>query len=225
MRWQEHRLLRLPRLARPTENRSAENRRGFRLADPRGTPCTVSPFAAAATLRSRASTVSRIPGWARAVTGQKQSLADGPALRSFAAARPTSSGAGSCVIMPASPSARRAGLRKVVHFGGPHGQRDHRPTGQIANDTRQTSLAEPDRGDPALRPVDRQLADPERSGRGAAAQRRADQRRELRRRVGLDDVVRRARLQRRGQAECLEAKSAGGGLSLTRWDIAGRLAQ
>ena len=34
------------------------------------------------------------------------------------------------------------GLRKVKHFGGPHGQRDDESIGQIANNAQQTSLAE-----------------------------------------------------------------------------------
>ena len=34
------------------------------------------------------------------------------------------------------------GLRKVEHFGGPHGQGDHQSIRQIANNAKQTSLAE-----------------------------------------------------------------------------------
>ena len=36
------------------------------------------------------------------------------------------------------------GLRKVEHFGGPHGERDHESIVQIANHAQQTSLAEVD---------------------------------------------------------------------------------
>lgn len=58
---QEHRLVRLPRLERPTQKQPAAIRRGLKLVDHPEHACTRSPFSAV-TVRSRASPVRRIPG-------------------------------------------------------------------------------------------------------------------------------------------------------------------
>ena len=76
------------------------------------TPCTRSPFSVA-TLRSRASPVSRIPRQARAATRQKQSFADRARWRSLSAkACATSSGVRSWVIMPWSSRCRHCWTEK-----------------------------------------------------------------------------------------------------------------